>query len=232
MSDEDMARWVEEFYSTHPMAGMPATANAVPAETVFASNFIFNGDGDLGTAVDTVTILENESVLFQWLGGSHTTTSGTGPLDPEAGALWDRPLNSTSQQWEQVFPTEGIYPFFCRPHSGLMMGAVRVLSAVDVTPLPGRRTAVGFLAPPAPNPSSGRVSFRFALAEPGRVVAEVFDIRGRRVATVLDRRLEAGTFGAAWDGRTADGVSAAPGVYRLRLALPGHSDSRQIVLTR
>jgi len=232
MSEAEMAAQIAEHYATHPVRGQAAPLAGEPADTVFLSNFIMNSDGNTGTQVDTVTILVGESVLFQWVGGSHTTTSGTGPLDPEAGLLWDQPINSTTPQYVHTFAVEGLFPFFCVPHSGTMKGAVRVLPAVGVTPLPGGSERLGFLAAPAPNPTTGRVAFRFALPTAGRATAAVYDVRGRRVATVLDDALAAGTYGAAWDGKTADGVAAAPGVYRLRLELPGYGESRQVVVAR
>src|SRR5262249_47235073 len=85
--------------------------------------------------------------------------------------------------------------------------------------------------PPHPNPSHGATSFRFALSTAGRARAEVFDVRGRRVATVLDRDLGAGAWDAAWDGKDG-GSLAAPGVYYLRLQLPGPIPGRTIVGAR
>jgi plastocyanin len=232
MTEAEMARQLDAHYATHPVTGTAAAPTADPADTVFLSNFIMNSDGNLTTQVDTVTIVQNESVLFQWVGGIHTTTNGTGPLDPLAGTIWDQPITSASPQWVQSFPDEGLFPFFCSVHPGTMRGYVRVLPAVGVTPLPGDSRRLGFLAAPAPNPTTGRVSFRFALREAGRAVAEVFDVRGRRVAGVMDEPLGAGSYAAVWDGRTEAGVAAAPGVYRLLLRLPGFSESRQVVVTR
>lgn len=233
MTEAEMARSVADFYATHPVRGQAAPLAGDPADTVFISSFIMNGDGNTATQVDTVTILKDESVLFQWLGGlGHTTTSGTDPLDPQAGLLWDQPSNSAAPQYVHTFTQEGLFPFFCRTHAVTMKGAVRVLPAVGVVPLPGNESRLGFVAAPSPNPTTGRVAFRFALREAGRAVAEVFDVRGRRVARVLDEQLPAGTFGAVWDGKSEGGVAAAPGVYRLRLQLPGLSASRQVVVAR
>jgi hypothetical protein len=76
------------------------------------------------------------------------------------------------------------------------------------------------------------VSFGFALRQPGRVRAEVFDARGRRIAIVLDRDLGAGPHVGAWDGRTPGGAGAETGLYYLRLRLPGYERSRAIVIAR
>ena len=76
------------------------------------------------------------------------------------------------------------------------------------------------------------MSFQFALREVGQARAEVFDARGRLVACVLDRQLGTGSFAASWNGRNAAGALASPGIYYLRLRLPGFTDSRRIVIAR
>src|SRR6185436_2946336 len=59
-----------------------------------------------GFAPGSVTIRAGAQVKWVKIaGGNHTTTNGTGPLDPAAGTLWDAQLRSTSPQFIRVFPT-------------------------------------------------------------------------------------------------------------------------------
>jgi hypothetical protein len=106
---------------------------------------------------------------------------------------------------------------------------VVVKSLLSVDPVAG--VGLGFTRAPWPNPTRGTTAFRFALDRPGRARADVFDVRGGHVATVLDRVLTAGSWEAAWDGRAASGRAQA-GVYYLRLVLPGRTESRSIVVAR
>ena len=76
------------------------------------------------------------------------------------------------------------------------------------------------------------MNFRYSLTQPGRVRAEVLDVRGRRVATVLDQDRAPGTFDAAWDGRMASGRAAPAGHYFLYLSVPGAVGSQGITLMR
>jgi hypothetical protein len=75
------------------------------------------------------------------------------------------------------------------------------------------------LSQPAPNPSRAEVRFELEISSPGNVEVTVFDILGRRVAGIVQRRLEAGSHRLAWDGRGSDGRRAAPGVYYVRASL-------------
>jgi flagellar hook assembly protein FlgD len=153
-------------------------------------------------------------------------------LDPNAGTLFDQPIDTDNPDFSFQFTSAGLVRFFCRPHEDLMSGFVDVQTPTDVVPLVGRDRMPGFTDGPAPNPTSDTATFRFALGSSGRVRVEVFDVRGRRVATAVDRTLGAGSYAAAWDGRTAAGERVPAGAYYLRLSGPGVADSREVIVTR
>lgn len=228
MSDDEMRRWAEQWWATHPRVGTPSRQAANATFTV--TNFRFDRDGSGATQVDTAKIAAGESVTWQWVTGFHTVTSGTAG-SPSAGSLFDQPSDAGHPQFTFVFEEPGTYHFFCRPHEfNNMRGVVVVSSTTGVPPAPGRTH--GFTVDPAPNPSREGARFGFAMRSGGRARAEVFDTRGRRVAAVLDRELPAGDHEGVWNGRSADGAAVRAGVYYVRLRLPGYSDSRSIVILR
>lgn len=233
MTDAAMQRWVTAWFADHPARGQRSLD--APSDSFVANNFYFdeNGDGP-ATQVDTAKIFEGQTILWKWQGGGHTVTSGTGALDPQAGVLFDQPLNNVGggTTFSFQFNNVGTFDFFCRPHEGFgMKGVVVVKSLVAVDPAPGGGRVLGFLSSPFPNPTHGTTSFRFALDRPGRARADVFDVRGARIATVLDRDLTAGAWDAAWDARS-NGTRVAPGVFYLELTLPGRTETRTIVVSR
>jgi 1,4-alpha-glucan branching enzyme len=73
----------------------------------------------------------------------------------------------------------------------------------------------------APNPSAREARFDFTLASAGPARLTIHDARGRRVATVLDGVQAAGPTRATWDGRSAGGSPAPPGIYFARLEQGG-----------
>ena len=232
MSDAAMQRGVAAFYATHPQHGGSMSA-AVPVDTFRVANYQFDSDHNLGTQIDTVRIAVGQSVLWKWVLGSHTTTSGS-PGDSTAGSHWDHQINALPADTEFVvtFDTAGTYPFFCRPHGALfnMKGAVIVSPALAV-PGPTPRLA-GFVAAPWPNPTRAGARFQFALTRGGRADVTVVDAAGRVVATPLAAELPAGTYAGGWNGRLRSGGPAPPGVYFLRLRVPGRDETRRIVLDR
>ena len=60
----------------------------------------------------------------------------------------------------------------------------------------------------------------------------MFDLQGRRVATLASGRFEAGEQAAAWDGRLRSGAPAAGGLYFVRLLTADGTASRRVVLVR
>ena len=74
------------------------------------------------------------------------------------------------------------------------------------------------LHPSEPNPAASDVVIRFDLPVERPVTLEVFDLLGRRVATLADRTYPAGTHAATWDLRDASGTSVRPGVYVYRIS--------------
>ena len=71
------------------------------------------------------------------------------------------------------------------------------------------------------------------LDAPTRVSASIFDLRGRRVATLLDgAALAAGEHALAWNGRDGGGRRAASGTYALRVAADGRARTLRLLLSR
>ena len=94
--------------------------------------------------------------------------------------------------------------------------------------------AAGRLALAAyPNPFRVVTTFQYSLATPGTVDLAVYDLAGRRVATLLEAAVRGAGFGeVTWDGRDAEGVDVPGGVYFARMAAGGATVRRQIVLLR
>lgn len=77
------------------------------------------------------------------------------------------------------------------------------------------------LAPNVPNPFNPRTSLRFELVADATVELAVFDLSGRRIATLAAGRRVAGRYEAAWQGRDEDGRPMPSGVYLARLRVDG-----------
>jgi hypothetical protein len=85
-----------------------------------------------------------------------------------------------------------------------------------------------------PNPVSqaGGTTFTFRLPEAAPVRLDVYDVMGRRVATVVDRSMAAGDHAVRWNGRSEVGQPLASGVYFYRLEAGSHVETRRLTVVR
>lgn len=235
MSEADMDRTLKEYWAGHAPVGVNAPAPAFVqsvSETVTVQNFVFDHDLNLGTPVDTVKIAVGDQVVWKWVNGGHTITSGTGSSDPQSGLLFNQPSDLTHTFFAFTFNTPGTIPYYCINHE--LFGMKGVVVVQDLTGVGDTRvgTGIGFASHPWPNPARGAISFRYDVRTAGRVRAEVLDAAGRRVATLVNEDQVTGTYTRSWDGRTRGGALAATGRYFLRLVVPGYVGTQAITLAR
>jgi hypothetical protein len=72
-----------------------------------------------------------------------------------------------------------------------------------------------------PNPFNPRTTFHYSLPHAGQVRLALYDLRGARLATLVDAVLQPGEWDAEWDGKDADGMIVSSGVYVAKLETPG-----------
>jgi hypothetical protein len=103
-----------------------------------------------------------------------------------------------------------------------------VSTGLEPGPVPARFA----LHPCTPNPFNPATTIRFALPRAERAVLVVYDVSGRRVATIADGVFGPGEFDAAWDGTDDTGRDVASGVYFARLVAGDLAAVRKMALLR
>jgi hypothetical protein len=83
-----------------------------------------------------------------------------------------------------------------------------------------------------PNPFNPEVTIRFRLARELPVELKVFDIRGQRVATLMDADLHAGEHRVVWNGQDEHRRDVSSGVYIVRLRAGGVEHTEKISLLK
>ena len=81
---------------------------------------------------------------------------------------------------------------------------------------------------------SGEATIEFGLEKADRVEVRVFDVSGRLVRTLADRRFTAGRHALTWDGADDSGRQVARGVYftQVRYIERRHTDARKLTVLR
>jgi flagellar hook assembly protein FlgD len=66
----------------------------------------------------------------------------------------------------------------------------------------------------------------------GEASLKVFDVRGRLVSTLMDRKITAGQHALHWGGANADGRRVASGIYFMKLETRKGSLVKKMVISR
>mgnify|MGYP006296567163 FL=1 len=67
------------------------------------------------------------------------------------------------------------------------------------------------------NPINSETSIDFAVKKSEKVSIEVFNIRGRKVKTLLDQKIEAGNHTVTWNGTNNNNKTVSSGIYFYKL---------------
>lgn len=102
------------------------------------------------------------------------------------------------------------------------------MTQVDIPTL----SAVFALHACEPNPLTRATTLRFDLPRGGPIDLAVYDLSGRRVATILKGEMGPGTFARMWRGVDDRGRRVGAGVYIARLESGLDSAIRKMVLVR
>lgn len=106
------------------------------------------------------------------------------------------------------------------------------LEAVATTSTPDARVNAQLLHQNMPNPFSPSTRIGFEIEERGSVRISVYDVAGRYITTLADRVFPDGAHSVIWDGRTAQGIPAAAGIYYYTMRTDAGQTTRRMMLMR
>ena len=132
---------------------------------------------------------------------------------------------------DHMIATADVVPTYNAPIGGRLNAYNALLTVVDAAP----RSAAASIAlgPVVPNPlrtGAAGATVSFHLPSAGEVALDVFDVRGRRIASIARGAFDAGTHRASWDGRDAAGRPAAAGLYFVAGTIAGTAHSARVTV--
>jgi hypothetical protein len=83
-----------------------------------------------------------------------------------------------------------------------------------------------------PNPFNPTTAISFAVPEPAHVSLDVYNVLGRKVATLVDAVLQPGYYAHNWDGRSQNGRALPSGLYFYRLEAGSFRQTHKMVLLK
>ena len=83
-----------------------------------------------------------------------------------------------------------------------------------------------------PNPFNPETEISYCLNEACDVTLEIYNIKGQKVACLINAYQEAGIYTVRWDGTDESGNKSASGVYLYRLTAGNSSESKKMILMK
>ena len=108
-------------------------------------------------------------------------------------------------------------------------GMIRVLAGTTDVPSQRIRTT---LRPNYPNPFNPSTTIEFVVAETAPVTVEIFDVKGRRVATLIREEFQPGAHQVTWEGTDESGRGLASGIYFCRMQAGDYSRTIKMLLVK
>jgi len=190
---------------------------------------VFNADGAISAVTTSATDLESglSSATFTTLDNLTGSIDGAGSF--AQGDVTELDASETTQidiRGDRIdFTAGGAIVVTVENGSGLTSECDPVLTQISST-IPVASALHGNY----PNPVRASTTIQFDVAEPGRTTLEVFDVLGRRVATLIDRDITPGRYDVTWT--EADTRRLASGTYMYRLRTPDMTETRRLVLVK
>lgn len=195
----------------------------------------------------TGTISAQNYVQLTWITQTETNVSGyriyrnTEP-DLSSATMLNAFVNATNTSqtqvyvwWDEEVYENGVYYYWLESldydGSNQYFGPISI--AVGNTPqetppiplVPGINSLF-------PNPFNPKLNIQYSLAADGPYCLQVFDLRGRRVATVCEGVQASGNYKAVWDGTDQSGNEMPTGIYYIRLLNGGKIYNRKALLLK
>jgi PKD repeat protein len=140
------------------------------------------------------------------------------------------PSNSLPSYWDGIIDDVRIYDW------PLCQNEIQQLHEMYATVLPkpaaGAAATDFALGQNLPNPFSPTTNVRYAVAYETHVSITVYDVRGRKVADLVNERQGPGSYYVRWRGRDSRGRMVASGMYFYRMVADEFTSVRKMLLIR
>jgi plastocyanin len=169
-----------------------------------------------------VDIAIGDTVEWQWVEGTHTTTSDS----TKGQNVWDEPIDIGHQVFRFVITAPGVHHYHCTPHQSIMVGtitATAVNSVDDETNSPEKFQ----LSQNYPNPFNPSTTIKYNLTEPAKVSLKVYNLLGKEVAGLVNENKNAGSYEVEFDASTLPS-----GIYLYELKTSSFIQTKKMILLK
>ena len=202
--------------------------------------FFICGSILLGTSQNDVTIVEvsvsnnvftpadividiGDKVTWTRIGGFHNVDGSTDTYPDNPDSFFSGPASSSWDDFSHTFTVPGEYVYQCNPHASMgMVGTITVSAlSIDEVTIPNNYSIYSIY----PNPFNPVTKITYGLREYSNVKIAIFDLSGKRVATLINKFQSSGYHSIDWN---AD--NHASGIYFIKMITDEYINTKKIIL--
>jgi hypothetical protein len=83
-----------------------------------------------------------------------------------------------------------------------------------------------------PNPFNPETTISFSLEAKGKVLVEVFNLKGQKIKTLLNKSAESGYHSITWDGKDDFNNEVGSGVFFYKLTTDSYTETRKMIMMK
>ena len=136
------------------------------------------------------------------------------------------------------FLDDNSYGSFIYGH-GENLGGTMIYTTIDIQfdePIssnPVISPSIADLGQNFPNPFNPTTSISYAIREAGNVILEVFNVKGQKVTTLVDRNHEPGNYKVDWNGTDVHGKNVTSGIYFYKMKTGNrYSSTKKMIMLK
>ena len=174
-----------------------------------------------------VDIAVGDTVEWQWVEGTHTTTS-----DSTTGKnVWDEPIDIGHQVFRFVITAPGVHHYHCTPHQSIMVGTI---TATSVNSVDDETNLVeNFqLSQNYPNPFNPTTNLEYTIGSRQFVTLKVYNLLGKEVATLVNEEKSAGTYEVIFNSHSGNVRNLPSGIYFYELKAGNLTQTKKMMLIK
>ncbi len=157
-----------------------------------------------------------------WASGRGVTSVTT-----DGGQTWARETSALDGNINRFFMVNDSLGYAVGAHVHKFTGPVVTAREAPEAPAAAFRLEANY-----PNPFDASTVITYTLRQRAYVRLSIYDVLGRRVATLVDAHQPGGAHQVLWDGTTETGEAVRPGFYFYRLESGPHTQTRPMVRTK
>ncbi|MCL1827169.1 MAG: T9SS type A sorting domain-containing protein, partial [Candidatus Cloacimonetes bacterium] len=137
----------------------------------------------------------------------------------------------TFKYWREGIPVSqmaGVFPADMNIPGGITRNFILTTTSVDegddIDPL-----YINELKHAYPNPFNPSTTIKFSLKADQHANITIYNIKGQKVKTLVNEKLEKGNHTIVWEGEDSKGKATATGVYFIRMQTPGYEKVQKVM---